>query len=215
MRVQLEHTVRISRAVLVLADAQLQLEAIPLVRLSLECAVTAAWLAITPGSGKAAYFQSTKDFRDLYKELIIMGLDDPEDDTDIKKIEADLEKLEAHRKEEARNFRDRCSAVDDGIWLYGYYRLFSKTSHGGANLNDEYLEQVEQTADAPLGLAMREPFPFALWPIALGFQVTMLFNALRAWDSVSEAHPRRADLECLAEAHDFATFTEVRYSDQP
>ena len=53
-RVQVEHAVGLTRAVLVLADAGLLIQSVPLVRMTMECAVTAVWLTIASRSGKAA-----------------------------------------------------------------------------------------------------------------------------------------------------------------
>lgn len=42
--------------------------------------------------------------------------------------------------------------MDSGVWIYAYYRLFSKLSHGRLGLNDEYLQQVPHSPEAPSGL---------------------------------------------------------------
>lgn len=124
-------------------------------------------------------------------------------------IDAEIEKLELFRQTEAKSFLDRCASVDSGVWLYAYYRLFSKTSHGGANLNDEYLQTVEHSEEAPLGLAFKDQQVFALWPIVLGFQVTMLFNALQAWDRISQTHPRKAALDALSSQQEITLFDRL------
>ena len=208
-RVQVEHAVGLTRAVLVLADAGLLIQSVPLVRMTMECAVTAVWLTIASGSGKAAYLKATVDFKRL--NLALLSIENPEigDDPDIKEIEADIKLLEVFRQKEAESFRDRCELVDSGVWLYAYYRLFSKTSHGGANLNDEYLERIERTKSSPLGLAFKDEQSFALWPVTLGFQVTMLFNSLHAWDRISKTRPRKAALVAISELHRISLFDRL------
>ena len=209
VRVQIEHAVGLTRAVLLLADSGLRIESVPLVRLTMECAVTAVWLTIVPGSGKASYHRATVDFRNLNLALLKIENRPVDEEADIKMIEADIEQLETFRKKEAKYFFDRCASVDSGVWLYAYYRLFSKTSHGGANLNDEYLQTVEHSREAPLGLAFKDQEAFALWPIVLGFQVTMLFNALQAWDRVSQTHPRKAALDTISNEHEITLFDRL------
>ena len=208
-RVQIQHAVGLTRAVLVLADSGLRIESVPLVRMTMECAVTAVWLSITPGSGKASYHRATVDFKNLNLALLKIENGSADDEGDINMIDAEIEKLELFRQAEAKSFLDRCAYVDSGVWLYAYYRLFSKTSHGGANLNDEYLQTVEHSEEAPLGLAFKDQQVFALWPIVLGFQVTMLFNALQTWDRVSHTHPRKAALDALSSEHEITLFDRL------
>jgi hypothetical protein len=208
-RVQIQHAVGLTRAVLVLADSGLRIESVPLVRMTMECAVTAVWLSITSGSGKASFHRSTVDFKNLNLALLKIENGSADDEGDINMIDAEIEKLELFRQTEAKSFLDRCASVDSGVWLYAYYRLFSKTSHGGANLNDEYLQTVEHSEEAPLGLAFKDQQVFALWPIVLGFQVTMLFNALQAWDRVSQTHPRKAALDALSSEHEITLFDRL------
>ncbi|MEC5148811.1 DUF5677 domain-containing protein [Cryobacterium sp. GrIS_2_6] len=208
-RVQVEHAVGLTRAVLILAEAGLRIESVPLVRLTLECAVTAVWLATTPGSGKASYYQSTKDFGTLNKALLDINNKGMDEDLVTEQIEEDIKALAAFRQKEAKVFIDRCGVVDSGVWLYAYYRLFSKTSHGGANLNDEYLADVGHSDLTPLGLAFKDPQSFSLWPITLGFQVTMLFHALQAWDRISSTRPRKAALGALSKEHHITLFDRL------
>ena len=208
-RVQVEHAVGLTRAVLTLAETGLRIESLPLIRMTMECAVTAVWLTIASGSGKASYSKATVDFKNLTLALIKMGKGEAHSDPDIKMIDAEIESLVSFRQKEAKNFLHRCDFVDSGVWLYAYYRLFSKTSHGGANLNDEYLQKVEHSESAPLGLAFKDPQDFALWPAALGFQVTMLFNALQAWDRISPTHPRRAALDIISRQHEITLFDHL------
>lgn len=208
-RVQIEHAVGLTRAVLVLADSGLRIESVPLVRLTMECAVTAVWLTIVSGSGKASYHRATVDFKNLNLALLKIENRPVDQEADIRMIDAEIEKLEASRQKEAKSFLDRCASVDSGVWLYAYYRLFSKTSHGGANLNDEYLQTVEHSGEASLGLAFKDQQAFALWPIVLGFQVTMLFNALQAWDRISQTHPRKAALDTISSQHEITLFDRL------
>ena len=208
-RVQIEHAVGLTRAILVLADSGLRIESVPLVRLTMECAVTAVWLTIVSGSGKASYHRAAVDYKNLNLALLKIGNRRVDQEADIRVIDAEIEGLEASRQKEAKSFLDRCASVDSGVWLYAYYRLFSKMSHGGANLNDEYLQTVEHSEEAPLGLAFKDQQAFALWPIVLGFQVTMLFNALQAWDRISQTHPRKAALDTISSQHEITLFARL------
>ena len=175
----------------------------------LECAVTAVWLTIVSGSGKASYHRATIDYKNLNLALLKIGNGPADQEAGTGEIDAEIGRLDAFRQKEAKSFLARCASVDSGVWLYAYYRLFSKASHGGANLNDEYLQTVEHSEEAPLGLAFKDQQAFALWPVVLGFQVTMLFNALQAWDRVSQAHPRKAALETISSQHKIALFDRL------
>lgn len=208
-RIQVEHAVGLTRAVLVLAEAGLLIQSVPLVRMTMECAVTAVWLTIAPGSGKAAYLKATIDFKNLNLALLKIENQNVGDDPDIKEIDAAVKLLEVFRQKEAESFRERCESIDSGAWLYAYYRLFSKLSHGGANLNDEYLVKIDRSESSPLGLAFKDEQSFALWPVTLGFQVTMLFNSLHAWDRISGTHPRKTSLAIMSELHRITLFDQL------
>lgn len=211
IRVQVEHTVQMTRAVLTLAEDGLRIATVPLVRFTMECSVMAAWLATTPGSGKSAWHHASKEYGVLYEDLLkVDGA--PASDQHLAVIKAELATLQQYASEEARVFRNRCEAVDSGVWIYAYYRLFSKLSHGRLGLNDEYLQQVSHSPEAPLGLALKDPESFALWPVAIAFQVTMLYNALVVWDRIGKTHPRNAVLEALSEKYEFSMFTNLPQS---
>ena len=60
---RVEHAVGLTRVIVVLAEAGLRIEAVPLVRLTLECAVTAT--SSNPGRGPEVQIAADRQFREV------------------------------------------------------------------------------------------------------------------------------------------------------
>jgi len=186
IRVQVEHMVALTRSVLLLVDNGMYIQSMPLVRMSMECAVTAAWMAVTPFSGAAAAHDGgTKRLRLLEDLAVIAG----EPDSDNTNIQAEINELAQHANAEARIFQQRCESLAGAEWMYGYYRLLSEFSHAGSPLVDSYLEDSENN-----GLAFADLSKFPYTKFAMGLQVVMLHISLAAWDEVAEDHPNAINL---------------------
>lgn len=195
-----DHAVRLSRAVLALADRGLYLELVPLVRMTLECAVTAAWYAVTPHSGDSALQEATRQKRALVKAVSLASADSY--DEALVQLDAELDELDAFKSQEARQFEQRCLSLEGGAWLYVIYRGLSGFSHAGALLLDHYLQPspgttlgFEYVSESDTGRAQSD----------LGTQVYLLHIALSAWDLVVPNAGRAEVLASVAEAGGFAS----------
>jgi hypothetical protein len=192
-----DHSVRLTRAVLALFDRGLYFESIPLIRMILESAVTAAWLAVTPGSGDSSLREATRLRRALFMEISKASADPL--DSELKSIEADLAQLEEFKSAEAAKFENRCLSLEGGRWLYVVYRDLSSYSHAGALLLDHYLQEDP----GPLGFAYVQDQDEGRAAVDLAKTVWLLHIALSAWDLVVPNEGRAAALTDVAEQSGF------------
>lgn len=145
------HAVRLSRAVLALHQAGHDLEAMPLIRQTLECAMNAAWLLVTEGGGAALSAVDKKSRRVMFREVTELGL------ADLSEVLRRIEEEEARNEEtvsRTRSFEERCRAIEGGPQIYAMWRTVSLYSHATSSVADVYLESVPVADDAPMGVAM-------------------------------------------------------------
>lgn len=214
-----DHAAGLTDAVLLLARSDMTLQAVPLVRMTLECGVTAAWLAVTPGSGEAANADSAIAHARL--EHAMEDLADPLGRPEREKArKAEKARATAANRErgqttvtpgingEAKLFEQRCAAIDGGEWFYPYYRFLSAYSHGGPALLEHYGRAIEATEDNPLGLEYDPQRTFEAAGIVLAVQAIALMTAVRAWDDIAPGHSIRAQLDEVA--NDMGAVFELR-----
>ncbi|XAS67518.1 DUF5677 domain-containing protein [Micrococcaceae bacterium Sec5.7] len=188
---QVEHTVALTRSILLLVENGMFIQSMPLVRMSMECAVTAAWMAVTPFSGAAAAHDGgTKRLRLLKDLAVIAG----EPDADDAYLQSEIAEFAKHASAEARIFQQRCESLVGAEWMYGYYRLLSEFSHAGSSLIDSYMEEMEDD-----GLAFADLSKFRYTNFALALQVVLLHIALTALDEVADGHPNAVKLKEIGE----------------
>lgn len=144
------HAARLSRAVLTLHDAGMDLESMPLIRQTLECAMNAAWLLVTEDGGVALSAVDTRNRRVMYREVTELGL------ADLSEVLRRVDEEEARNAQtvtHTRSFEERCGAVAGGKQIYALWRTLSLYSHATSSIADAYLASVPETDDAPLGVA--------------------------------------------------------------
>lgn len=203
IHVQVEHAVELTESVLILIRNDRYLPAAPLMRLTMECAVTAAWWSTNPVGVRGSVHEATR-----LRNLRIRGMrgGSPDSYTDTPEMQEAMREYARFASAEAKAFEQRCKAIVGGEWIYPYYRLLSEKSHGGTSLLDEYLEQVPVSAEAPDGITFVQHPHYQSLEIALGLQVIMLTLALAAWDAVSPAHPDQDALHETADRLSFGDF---------
>ena len=203
IHVQVEHAVELTESVIILIRNHRYLPAAPLIRLTMECAVTAAWWATNPVGVRGSVHESAR-----LRTLRIRGMHggSPASYTDTPEMRAAMSEYARFTSGEAKAFEQRCKALVGGEWIYPYYRLLSEASHGGTSLLDEYSEQVPVSANAPEGIALLQHPHYQTLEIALGLQVIMLTLAIAAWDAVSPAHPDQDALHEMADRLGFGEF---------
>lgn len=178
------HTARLSKGVLIGVQAGLDAELVPLVRLSMECALTAAWLAVTQKGGEALTHEGARQRRAALEGMQVFGY---ETEAELEEARDVLDRLEASA--EGKHFEQRCESLVGGKGLYLTYRAASAYSHAGMALSDHYLAPVPKSADAPLGLAMHSNAKLPTIEEWIGVQAAMLLLAQAACDR-ARAKPR-------------------------
>src|SRR5690625_2091814 len=111
----------------------------------MECAVTAAWLLITPGSGQTLSRDGASKRLTAFNVLVSLG-----EETGRSKAQAQdaLAQLAAANGPRSFAFEQSCRSLDGGDWLYLHYRLFSANSHSSLAIADFYSVAME---DSPVG----------------------------------------------------------------
>lgn len=182
IRTHAHHTVRAARAVLQLDSTTTGIEIVPLVRLIMECAVTAAWLLLTPGSGEALIRDGAKQRLKALRTLMIFG-EEPGPATT--QAEAVLAQLENPSTPQSFAFEQRCKRLEGGDRLYLTYRAFSAESHSGMGIADFY---SVATNISPIGLAFNPEAASSVRAPTIGIAACMLLLAINA-DELARAKP--------------------------
>lgn len=176
------HAVRVSRAVLQLSHTTTGIELVPLVRLVMECAVTAAWLLLTPGSGRALIRDGASQRLKALNGITQLG-EDPGPSKE--QAEVALAQLEDAKGPRSFAFEQRCLRLDGGERLYLTYRVFSAESHSGMGIADFYSLAV---APSPIGLAFNPEASSSVRTPTIGIAGCMLLLAINA-DEIARAKP--------------------------
>lgn len=196
-----KHSIALSESVLALTSQNMFLQSVPIMRLTMECAVTAAWLSVTPNAGNAARHEDARNRLATIKSIF----EDPEQIVDELLADATSaeSELSEHKTDAARNFERRCKLIAGGEKIYVLYRNLSAHSHAGIRLTDRYLAKAEKTAENPYGVHLLENINYPLADADLAQQVGMLALALTAWDNIQKTHPCREVLQTIAKDFGF------------
>jgi hypothetical protein len=182
IRNHVHHAVRASRAVLQLDLTTTGIELVPLVRLIMECAVTAAWLLLTPGSGHALIREGASQRLKALNTLTKLGEDAGPSKEQAEVALAQLEDAEGPR---SFAFEQRCLRLDGGDRLYLTYRVFSAESHSGMGIADFYSVATETS---PIGIAFNPAAVSSVRTPTVGIAASMLLMAINA-DELARAKP--------------------------
>src|SRR5690606_7404854 len=122
------HVYYLAEAVLALDAEGRSTAAIPLVRLALECAVTAAWVELGGTVATRALMAEEVRTKDLtlknFEPLDYKLSEDEQDRFDKERAE-----FSTYTAAAGRNFAARCSEIRVGAYMYAIYRVASASSH--------------------------------------------------------------------------------------
>jgi hypothetical protein len=196
IHIMAQHSVALSESVLVLTSANMFLKSAPLIRFTMECAVTAAWLSITPNAGNAALHEDARNSLATINSIF----EDPErvDEDLLEDATAAVAELAEHKSEAARKFEKRCKKIAGGEKLYSLYGIMSGFSYAGIGLTDLYLAKVDESPTNPYGISLLDKSNFPAPDASLVHQVAMLALSMKAWDNILPMHPSRGPLENIA-----------------
>jgi hypothetical protein len=204
----IEHVTNLSEAVRLLVANDMSLPLVPLVRLSMECVVTAAWWAGDPGRVRFSGAEEVRQKKQLAAELARTA-----SNTGVwVEIDGALGERASQLGSptiEAKQFKDRCAATPGFDWAYGQYRMLSASSHAGTALVAEYLDDDSENAANRSGVVIKQRPTWFAQSIGLEVQVVLLVVALSTYDAVLPERPLRDELREFAIARGVQDLVEA------
>jgi hypothetical protein len=186
------HAARLSRAVLALHSAGHDLEAMPLIRQTMECAMNAAWLLVTNDGGAALNAVDTKNRRVMFTEVTDLGL------ADLSDVLNRLEEEEARNVQsvtQTRSFEERCRAIAGGPQIYAMWRTLSLYSHATSSVAEVYLTSAPKEEGNPYGIKMLWRGDWDQGETWMRVQALMLLLAQMAADDAQSKPMHRTQLD--------------------
>lgn len=204
-----EHVTNLSEAICVLVAQDVSLPIVPLIRLSMECTVTAAWWAADPVSRVGSSVAEEARQKKLLAEDIVKTASTADNYTDLRNtLKARALEL-GTPSDEAKVFKDRCDATPGFSWAYGMYRMLSAGSHAGTALVAEYLDVDAGNALNPAGVALRQRPTWSAQPVGAELQPVLLTIALAVYDTLLPYAPLRQHLITFAQQRGFQDLVEA------
>lgn len=197
IRALAEHAVALTNSIVLLAEHDMMVQAAPLIRLTMECGITAAWFSVAPNAGNAARHEDARQRRLILESMFQdAGLGDEKMLAEANEL---VQGLTKHESAAARKFEQRCNQMASGKNLYIHYRILSQVSHAGIGLLEHYLLDVDRNSKNPIGLAFVKKANYATAEVSLGYQVSMLCLTLTAWDNISKDRSYSSRLQSVAD----------------
>ncbi|ROQ38308.1 hypothetical protein EDF46_1938 [Frondihabitans sp. PhB188] len=197
IRALVEHAVSLTDSVILLAEHGHFSQAAGLSRSTMECAVTAAWMSVTPKAGNAVAHEWARNRKNLFEAW---AMDTALDlSPDIEEAQQMMLDWREDASAAARNFQRLCGQLIGGGQLYGVYRALSGYVHAGPGLADLYVTQTAKTETAPDGWAFLERAAYKMTDEAMAMHVAMLSLAMSAWDLIDPKHPDDVALQAKAD----------------
>ncbi|CAN5535897.1 hypothetical protein BH10ACT7_BH10ACT7_05530 [soil metagenome] len=185
------HAVNLARAVIDLHLTGRTFESVSLVRSSMECAVTATWLALYPEKTPDLLKFSATERKKLLTDIVKFGGGSaPEAIAEVEQIES----IEGHTDPEGKWLKSRFYSLKGGDSLYVTYRALCALDHAGNSLADAYTERVEQSEENPWGVVLRDHPDDALGVTWLGIEASLILQAQIAADSILSKPRRKTQL---------------------
>lgn len=205
------HNVEIARTVVDLFNQGRMLIAMPLVRLAIDNAVTAAWLSFSPLATAALVHESLRQKKAAIAQIVQMGAKGFDAES-LARAAVELEEWEDKKSPLAGNVEQRFKSVS-GEQAYNLYRIASSMSHASMNLADNYMVGVDATTDNPLGVEFDPDGRLFAEDSWLGVLASMVLLSMNTCDQVSE--PSRFKNQLSKMSRDFGVPTAVKFTDAP
>jgi hypothetical protein len=184
-----QHALNLSRGILSLYRAGQAWEALPNMRVAMECAVTAAWCAVAPDQTGGVVLQGAKERKQLLKAVAQFGIDTSEETANMEKM---IDRYLPDQTDAAERFLERTREITGGETFYTSYRAISRLIHPGTELMDYYVEPDDNPANLfKMRLLHAPSFEDQAAHSWLGHHACMMVIALRAAESLF-ANPRHS-----------------------
>ncbi|NVM96077.1 DUF5677 domain-containing protein [Arthrobacter wenxiniae] len=180
------HAVNLMRTVIELSEKDRMLQAMPLIRLMVENAMTAIWLYLEPSNATAIIKEGFRQRRAAFENLVETEAEGF-DHSDIDEIDGILATLDINLP----SFEQRCRHIVGGLQIYIHWRLLSTYSHAGMGLGDFYLEEI---TDRP-GLAFAPDAKIQGHESWLGTALCMLVAAMKVCNLIDGKGSLKSQIE--------------------
>ena len=187
------HTVELARTVVDLSAADRMVVALPLIRLCMENAMTAAWLLISPRAVDATVHEGMRQRRAAIRDLLDQGIEGFDADS-MAAAESAVGEFAQGKSPEGQHIDRRFKAMKGGAKMYVSYRVASSLSHAGMTLGDFYLEEVPVSLAAPAGLAFMPNKKMDSHEAWVGTAASMLVVAMTACDRTDSKRSQKNQL---------------------
>ncbi len=176
-----QHVINLSRGIVTLYRAGQEWEALPSLRVAMECAVTAAWCAVAPDQTGGVVLQGAKERKALLKAVAQFGIDTS---IEAARMEETIDRFLPDHTPAAEVFLERTRELTGGDTFYTSYRTISRLIHPGTELTDFYTEPDDNPANLfKMRLLSRPSFGASEAHSWLGHHACMMVIALRAAES--------------------------------
>lgn len=178
------HSVELTRTILLLSEQNRLVVAVPLIRLLLENMITGVWLYLSPNSAPSLVHEGLRNRVAAIREILGSGSAGFTQET-LAEWTGYLDEFEASASHAGRHFEKRCKAIVDGPGIYTTWRMASSLSHAGMSMIDFYLVEVERSDDNPLGIVLNHGATLPSHEAWLGTAACALLACMKTYDLVS------------------------------
>jgi hypothetical protein len=190
------HAVDSARAVLTLYQAKQPVAALPIVRLLMEDALTAAWLLADADAWRSFISDGSRQRAVALRKILSRGGGDSQAEI-AERLKESEELVDNLGGPTNHNIEQRFRVLDGGDGgLYLMYRLASSFSHASPSIIDLYTGTDERT---PLGVYYRGHAAHNTAAMWIGATAGNLLHALNVWDICQADHPDRDQLHAIAD----------------
>lgn len=178
------HSVELSRTILLLSEQNRLVIAVPLIRLLLENMITGAWLYLSPDNARALVHEGLRNRVAAIREVV--GRSSPGFEPELLDEWAGyLDEFEQDANEQGRKFEKRCRAIVDGPDVYTTWRIASALSHAGLTMSDFYLVATKKSEHNPLGIAFHSNATLPSHEAWIGTAACTLLGSMKTFDLIS------------------------------
>lgn len=178
------HSVELTRTILLLSEQDRLVVAVPLIRLLLENMITGAWLYLSPSGARALVHEGLRTRVAAIREVLQRGSAGFTPGL-LEEWKGHLDEFEGDATAEGRIFEQRCLALVGGPGIYTTWRMASSLSHAGLSMSDFYLVAVEKSDQNPLGVALNRDNTLPSHEAWLGTAACALLGSMKTFDLIS------------------------------
>jgi hypothetical protein len=193
-----QHVVELLRTTLQLSTEDRMVIALPLIRLTVENTMTAVWAYLAPSTAARAIIREGFRLRRAAIDDILKVGSAGFDETDLQKVEAELNEFDADKATEAQKFRDLCDRIEGGLGIYATWRILSSYSHAGMQLADHYLAEVPRSHEVPDGVVFNPDAKLDAHEAWLGTAICMLIASMKLCNEIEAKGRTRTQIEKAA-----------------